>query len=245
MVSSKELGFRIKQDFRYNQQELIGLLAVTLVTAFIFTFRDWGADQFDAIAGLKNFFTVLLLVAVSFFFRTACQKIYGLSEAHRADFKVWWVGLIVSLIVAFITLGRVPLILAGAMTTAFMVRQRLGEFRYGFSYWNAGMVAMWGVLGSLILALLFAIGAYFVPESYIFAKGMNLNLLIAFYTLLPFPQLDGINIYFGQRGLYYLAIFLVLLAAVLLLTGTKLGLVLAIIIAAVSAVIYLLIGSEK
>jgi len=126
-----------------------------------------------------------------------------------------------------------------------MVKQRLGEYRYGVSYWNEGMISLWGILGNLILALVFAIGGYFAPESYFFSKGMILNLVMAFCYLLPIPQLDALKIYFGSRTLYYFAIFIVFLFAVLLLTKTMVGLILAVVAAAILGIYYILIWSEK
>ncbi len=245
MTSYPELASRIKHYFRYNQQELSGLAAAIVVTAFIFSFRDWGAEEFDFISGMVNFLLVLVIASISFFFRTACQKIYGLSEGHKAEFKVWWTGLVISLVLAFITLGKLPTILAGGMVASFMIRHRLGEFRYGFSIWANGLIAYWGILGNLILAILFAIGVYVAPDNYFFTQGLILNLVFAVCALIPFPQLDGLNIFFGARWLYYLGIIATLFAGVLLLTNTKLGLITVIIVGTVYGLVYILIGSEK
>jgi len=126
-----------------------------------------------------------------------------------------------------------------------MIRQRLGEFRYGFSYWANGMIGFWGVLGNMILAILFSIGLYFFPGSFFFTKGLHLNLIMGFLALLPLPQLDGLNIFFSSRTLYIVGILMVLLAAVLLLSKTAIGLVAAIIVAVIVSITYVLISSEK
>ena len=245
MVSWRELQARIQEFFRFSRQEKIGLFAAIIMTGFIFSFRDWGTEQLDVLLGVKNLLLVSLVAGISFFFRTACQKIYGLSEGYKTEFKVWWAGMLMALALAFVSQGRLPLVLAGTMMSAFMVKQRLGEFRYGFSYWHNGMIAYWGVLGNLIMAMLFAVGGYFFPESYLFSKGVALNLIMAFTSLIPIPQLDGLAIFFGSRGLYVFGVALSGLAAVLLLTKTKLGLIAAIVIAVVYGAIFLLIGSEK
>lgn len=245
MVSYQELGARIKADLTYSKQETVGLLAIIIVTAFIFTFRDWGGDVFDVVVGIKNFAVILIVAAVSFFFKTACQKVYGLAEGVKAEFKTWWTGLGISLVVTFISFGYVPLLVAGAMAPAFIVRQRLGEFRYGYSYWNHANVAAWGILGHLIVALLSAFFVYYFPESYIFSKALEMNLLLAFFSLVPLPQLDGLNIFLGSRVLYYFMIALAFIAAVLLLSRTTFGLVFAFIIAIIYAFVYTAIGSEK
>ena len=68
---------------------------------------------------------------------------------------------------------------------------------------------------------------------------------MAFCSLIPAPQLDGLNIFFGSRNLYYFAISLVLVMGVILLTKTKIGLVLIVLIGASAGIYYSLKGSEK
>ncbi|HIG93891.1 TPA: hypothetical protein HA234_06870 [Candidatus Woesearchaeota archaeon] len=245
MVSFKELKSRVQTDFEFNRSEISSFLLAVLVTGIIFSFQDWGADQFDLIFGLRNLAMVLLLVLITFFFRASCQKIYGLSEGHKAEFKVWWLGIAIALVVCFVTLGRLPLILIGAMSAAFMVRQRLGEFRYGFSYWVQGMIAYWGPMANLILAILFAVGLYFAPDSYFFSQGVMLNLIMATLSFVPLPQLEGLQIFFGSRVLYVLGLALVALAWILLLSQTAFGLITSIVLGTVYGIIYILIGSEK
>lgn len=245
MVSRQELRARIQDFFTFSRQEVTGLVFAILITAFIFSFRDWGEAQFDPTLGLQHLLLTLIIVAVSFLFRISCQKIYGLAEGYKAEFKVWFAGLAIALVLVFVSNGRLPVVLAGTMAVAFMVKQRLGEFRYGFSYWNNGVIAYWGVLGNMILAIAFASGVYFSPQNYFFHQGLMFNLIMGLSSLVPLPQLDGLNIFFGSRGLYFIAIFMVLLNAVLLLSRTAIGIILAIVIGAVYMVIYLLIGSEK
>jgi hypothetical protein len=244
-MNIKELIEQIKENFRFNKQELVSISILILITAFIFSFRDWGNEIFDLGIGLSHWFTLLILAGITFFFRMSCQKIYGLSQGHKAEFKVWWAGLLISFLFIIISGGYVPIILSGAMITSFMVRQRLGEFRYGFSYGVNGTIALWGILGNLILAVIFAIGNYFFPQNYFFTKGLILNVIMAFCALIPLPQLDGLNLFFGSRTFYVIGIFATILTAVLLLTGTKIGLILAIVLGLTAALIYILIGSEK
>ena len=245
MVSFRELQARVKEFLRFSKQEIIGLGAAILVTAFIFSFRDWGDEQFEFVTGVTHLLTLISVAAVSFGFRLSCQKIYALSQGYLAEFKPWWTGLIIAVIVTFITIGRIPLIFIGGVVAALMVKQRLGEFRYGFSFFENAVISLWGILGNILAAIIFAIGLHFLPQSYFFSKGLVMNIVMAFCALFPLPQLDGAQIYFGSRGGYYLAIGVVFLTALLLLTKTTFGLITMIIIAALAGIIYLLIGSEK
>ncbi len=251
MTSFIEIAHRVQRFLRFSKQELSSIIILTLVTAFIFSFRDWGGTEFNFAIGLQNFITLIVVAAITILFKLSCQKIYGLSVGYKAEFKIWWTGLVLVLILAFITIGHVPLILAGTMVTALMVKQRLGEFRYGMAYEENAWVGLWGVYGCLILAILFSIGAYYLPESYFFSKGVILTLIFAITSLIPIPQLDGLNIIWGTRFHYGLALFASLLAPLLLLSHKinlvplKTGLILAIILGLIGGIIYILLMSEK
>ena len=236
---------RIKDFFTFSRQERNNLLLAVLLAAFIFSFRDWGKEAFSLTEGLQHFILMLLVVTISVLFRISCQKLYGLSNGYKIEFRVWWTGMLISLILAFITFGKVPTILLGGATSAFMVRQRLGEFRYGYSYWQSGMISLWALYGSLILAILFALGKFALPESYFFAKGVVFNLIMGFCALLPLPQLEGVNIFFAARWLYAAAIALLALTALLLLTNAAWSLIVVIIGGTLIAAVYLITGSGK
>lgn len=245
MVSSKEISARIKDFYRFSKPEVIGILASTFIFGIIFSFRDWGSRQFDLSLGLTNLFTIFLIVFVSLIFRLSCQKIYGLGQGYKPEFKVWWVGLLLSLIIAFASNGRLSIVLAGTVFATVLVKQRLGEFRYGFSYFNNAIIAFWGILGNLILATLFALGLYFDPESYFFYKGMVFNLIFAFCSLVPIPQLDGLAIFFGSRNLWFFGALIVVLATILLVSQAIFALTLVIVLSLIAALIFNLISSEK
>ena len=92
MASQQELQSRIKEFFRFSRQEISGLVAAVLITAFIFSFRDWGKESFEFLTGLTNLFIMLIIASLSFLFRLSCQKVYALGQGYRAEFKVWWTG---------------------------------------------------------------------------------------------------------------------------------------------------------
>lgn len=245
MVSKQELWARVKEFLRFSRSEIANLLLAVILIGFIFSFRDWGTETFDAVLGLRHFLGIVLVAGISISFRVSCQKIFALSQGYNAEFRVWWAGLLIMLVLAFLSFGRLPVILIGTVVASLMVKQRLGEFRYGFSYRDNALIGLWGIYGNLIIALIFAVMLYFNPTNYYFGKGVFINLVMAFFALLPLPQLDGLQIFFGSRPLYYLGIFLVLLAGVLLLSRTSIGLILAIIISALLSIFYLLISSGK
>lgn len=251
MTSFIELSERVKKFLRFDRHELTTILIAVFVTTFIFSFRDWGDTSFNLGIGLQNFLLVFIVSLISFFFRFSCQKIYGLSTGYNAKFKIWWAGLIITLVFAFLSAGRIPLILVGTMVSAFMIKQRLGEFRYGANYSENSMIGMWGLLGNLIMAILFSIGALIFPDNYFFGMGVFLNIIMAFCALIPLPQLDGLSIFFGSRTIYMMGVIFSVLATILLLgykislISQKVGIIIAVIIGTIGGIIYIMVMSEK
>ncbi len=245
MVSFQELRERLKDKFKFSRHEVLGLLSSIGFTAFIFSFRDWGTDNFNALTGVESLLLIIIIATISFVFRLACQKVYGLSQGYNVEFRVWWTGLFIMLAVCFISNGRIPLILIGGIVPAFMIKQRLGEFRYGFGYTETAVIAMWAVWAHLILAIFFTIGIILFPNTYLFEKGLLINLLAAGLSLLPLPQLDGLRIFFGSRGYFMVCVAAVILGSALLLTHTVVGITISIIIGLLAGGFFILIGSEK
>lgn len=241
MVRGEELRARIRDYFSFEKQELTILILAIFLTAFMFSFRDWGDDNFQFWEGLGNLIVVSIIAAISFFARLSWQKIYALKEGYVAQFKGWWTGILIALILTIVTNGRVPLIMIGSVVSSLMVRQRLGEFRYGHSYLDNAKISFHGIVANLLLAVIFAIGLYFFPDNYFFSKGLLLNWIMALCASFPLPQLDGLNIYFGSRPYYYTTLALVAIFGILLLTQTQIGLILAVFITAISIIVGVLI----
>ena len=199
----QELIARTKKYFRFEKQEIIQLLIVTLFTGFIFTFRDWGIESLDAGLGFTHLVLAILLALIALFFRVSVQKITGFAFGFNSTFMLWWAGLIISLVLVFISQGYVPILLPGGIAMAMMVRHRLGEFRYGFNYWEQGIIAYSGSLANILLAVIFKILLSFNPESWFLHKGLFMNIILALTIALPLPKLDGVTGFFSSRLTYF------------------------------------------
>ncbi len=245
MVSRKEMKVRFAEFLIFSRQEIGWLAIAAMVVGFIFSFRDWGDSEFDAVLGFVHFFLLVIICMFSFLVRFTLQKYYALSMGYLAEFKVWWVGLAISLVMVFLSMGKVPLVLLGGVSVAFMSRQRIGEFRYGFSYRQNAEIAFWGILGNLILAFLFSVGLYFFPESYLFDKAMWINITMGFFAFLPLVQMDGLSIFFGSRTMFILGFVMFIIGAVLIATQTKMGLLVVGILGVAGLVVLNLIRSNK
>jgi Zn-dependent protease len=231
MVSVEELRSRVAEYLRFSKQEVSGLVIAVLATTLIFAFDD-GRASFSWGPWIANFIAVLIIVSISIFVKYIIHKITALREGYLAEFKLWWIGIAIALIVGLITSGKVALVLIGGVATTFISRHRLGEFRYGFSYEDNASISMMGIIGTIHLTIIFALLLHFTHYR-IFALALNLNIIMSVLSLLPFPQLDGLQIFWGSRSWYYMIVVATLLFGVLLLSKSTIGLVLAVILMAI------------
>ncbi len=235
MLSHYERFARRKKYFTFKKEELYPLLAISALAGFMFSLRHPG-EAFRLIAWAWYFVVSVLLCTVSFFSRVALQKIAGLERGYYVQFKVWWEATIVSLVVSLLSFGYAPILVMGGTRSSFMVRHRIGKFAYGYSFEENANIANWGMIANLILATIFALFLFMFPESYIFGTGLAINLIMAFSMHLPLPNLDGMQIYFGSRALYWTSWVAYFFVTLLLLSQTKVGLILVIVLGTIAGV---------
>ncbi len=239
MIMNEEWTARIQSFFRFSREELISLGSVVLLGGFLFSLRFPG-DVFTVQNWFYHFFLALIIASISILAKVSSQKIQALKHGYYAEFHVVWVALIVSLIIGIFSRGYLPLLFLGVITTSFMVRQRLGEFRYGYSFEDNAKLVLDGVTTCLTLATVFALGSFLFPSNFFFETGIIFNLVLAVCSIIPIPKLDGMTLLFGSKFLFLVAVSAITLYSVLLLSSTKIGLVLAITIGVVNKIINIL-----
>lgn len=244
MASLKETIARAKQNYTINQQEWIGIIAISLAIGFIFSFRNWGIKEFNILIGVKNFIATLVAAFITVFTRISFQKIHGFTLGLKPELRVWWAGLIASLLLCFVSDGYLTLIFVGTLGLAFMVRHRLGLFRGGFNFEEQGIVVFWGLIINIAFAVLFKVGYHFYPTVIFFKNGFLINLIWLICSIMPFPKNDGLLIYNGSRGMYYVVLVAVLITTLLLYFGGGIGLLIAIILGIISAFLAFMVSSE-
>ncbi len=190
-----ELWERIKRDFRFEKDELIGLLISSLAFGFIFfygVFKDT----------LGNLIAAVLVVAVCLFTHISAQKLVGLHLGIKVEYKLWWYGILASLIAVFISGGRVWwLIVPGGVVCSVIAKYRLGRFQFGLNYVALGTVGWAGPVSSIIFGgIIFKNLNLYTPfVSPWFDLIFKWSLIYAVFSLLPIPPLDGHYIFFSGR----------------------------------------------
>lgn len=239
MIINEEWAARIKTFFRFSKEELISLGVAIFVGGFLFSLQ-FPEEVFTFHAWIYYFILALLVSTISFFWKVSTQKMEALKHGYYAEFHVIWVAVAITLLIGILSRGYLPILFLGVVSTSFMVRQRLGEFRYGYSFEDNSRIIKDGIITNLVAATVFAFGAFMFPGSFFFETGIIFNLVLALCTILPIPRLDGMTLLFGSKFLFFLSLGAIVLYSILLLSSTKIGLVIAITIGVIAKIISLL-----
>ena len=212
-----DLKDKINRYFKFSAGEIRSLIVTILVFAFIISFRDWGiGTSINVKIGLFNFFNAMLIVTMSMLVYQSVQRIISLYMGYKMEYKLWTFGILLGLIVAFITNGHIWFLIPGGVVYYLLPGHRLGWIRYGLNQFGMGMIAAWGPLASIGLAIFFKLISGVVPNPLI-TKAILFNLAFAVWMILPIPPSDGNKLFFGSRITYAFIMLFVILAAVLLL----------------------------
>ena len=222
--------YTVRKYFRFSADEIKSFIATAILLGFMFSFREWGAGAFDVRAGFFNWFNSIIVVAFALFIYLSAQRLMAIRKGYRVEYKMWFYGIIVALLITFVTRGNIVLAFIGTTLIYHLEGHRLGKFRYGLNYKDLGVISLMGPLAVLILAMVFKIISKFLVESPLVNKMLLVCLLIACLSMLPLPWIDGGNVFFASRLLWVFSFVSILVASVLLYVYSS---ILGIVIAAV------------
>ena len=205
---------RVRHEFRFSPEETKGLALSIIVLSFAIGFND-GTATFQLGHWLLNFLDCILVITLSILVRETAHRIFSIRSGHKAEFKVWPVGLGIALAASVLSYGKLPILVYGGFLLSYVPRQRLGYFRYGLSFGNMATVAMWGNLSSLLLALFFKIAYTIVPNPLI-KLAILVNIMMACLNMLPIPPLTGSVMFFASRTYYIFALALIIAASLMI-----------------------------
>ncbi len=181
----------------YSFREVKELLIAWLVLGFSFSAR-----YLQYPTQFPTYFSVsLLTVGAAFVCHELAHKFVAQRYGCWAEFRLWTWGLVLALIMAFISaLSGSWIIFAapGAVYIVPMVR-RVG-WNFDFGARSYGLISLMGPLINILLAVLFSplrdLGGIL---TLIGLLGYSINLWLAMFNMLPFPPLDGYKVFMWNR----------------------------------------------
>jgi Zn-dependent protease len=202
-----DLKDKIKRYYKFSDEELKALIITIAVIAFIVSFRNWGpGHEFQFFTGLKNLFISLILVAIVVLVHDAGQRIAALDAGFLLEYKLWWYGILIGIILIIISNGKLWFLAPGGVFIHHMATHRMGFFRYGTTKKAIGMIALAGPIANILFGSFFKTIALWTPfvsvDNVFIDKIFIYSWAFAAFNLLPIPPLDGSRVFNYSRMVY-------------------------------------------
>ncbi|MFH1439325.1 MAG: hypothetical protein ABIG89_02085 [Candidatus Woesearchaeota archaeon] len=198
--------WKLKRHMRWSARELRDLLITVLIVAFIFAYDD-KQPTFVLNYWLFNYVKHIIIVFGIVAIYDLGHRISSIYMNLQAEYRIWSVGLLIGVIIAIVSGGRIYIILPGGIVFHHLVIARLGHFRYGLNYFTTGFLAAAGPLALLLFATFFKTLALWGVMPVFFDQVTFLSLYFAIFAMLPLPRLDGAWLYFANRNWFVIILF--------------------------------------
>ena len=239
-----DFAHNIRKYFPFNGAEIRGLLITILVIAFVLSFKHWGTEIFDIVEGLFNLFSTILIVTLGILAHVSLQRIYAYKLGYVARYENFLYGTLAGLILCFASNGNLYFLSPGHVRLTHMPRLRMGEFRYGMNMYEYAKIAASGPLVNIVLAIFFK--AFMFLGNPLIERAMFINILLALFSMVPLPNTDGLDMFYGTRLLYFcvLGFFVGVSLALFLLQGVWLAIVLGLVVALIVTIVAFFVSEE-
>ncbi len=208
---------------------------------------------------------IFVIFTLSLYLHVFVQKLFGLKVGYFPTYRAYPSLLLTGLVLAFFTNGYFPFFISGCLVYTIQEDMRLGKLRKGYTLWEASLVSFSGPLASILVAALLGCIYTFIPLDFLYTL-IVVNLLIAVYSMIPFPQFQklnpldlifsrshrfatfllniqeggpaGLHIFMHNRSFFVLTFSMVLFYSGLIFTTQTFALILSIVLSLMTGVVY-------
>jgi len=205
---------RVKRYSKFNKEEVNGLALVILILGFMFSYRYFFESTINY--GIFMFISCTLIVLLALLVHEVTHKAAGIMNGFQARTVFWLYALLIGFVICLMSKGKIVIPIYGGVIFYFIQKHRIGKFRYGINYWPMGWSGILAPAANLGLAFILRLVTYLPYDLFLVEKAIQINILIAFFNMLPFAKTDGIYMLYHSRLWYaILAGFLMGLAVLL------------------------------
>lgn len=202
-----------------TNKELIEMGFTAFFAGLIFSFDKWGVENVDIGMGVSHLLTKAIIAFFLLFIMDFSRRLWAMKYGYQVTYKIWWVGIMISLFLVFYTNGMLKFILPGGFTCVALNHMRLHYFPPGAMTRDIARVAMAGIFAAVAFTV---IGYLFLPWDIVV---MCMVIIIAGLVPLDIairpmdkgtPISPGSAILFGSRALFVMTLVFILVALLLM-----------------------------
>jgi len=170
-----------KKFGHYKKQEWISIILSSLIFGFIFSFKMWGDESFDLFIGLYNLTLFSIFSLFSILIMNFGYKFMALKFGYKTEYKVWRGGLIINLVMSFLTNGAAIFLTPGSFHISRNEGLMVGKTHFGIEFKEKSFLVFWSFF-AVVVYVLFA--KMLLPLK--LAKAIaTTSYIIAFWSLIP------------------------------------------------------------
>ncbi len=207
-----------KRVMQVTDKEVLLFIVAVVTSGFILSFRRWGAPEFDLIVGLVNFGVFTLYFTVLFIIFIFVQRFIATLYGYKAYFTLWKFGPVVGVLITFMTYGWIPFLYLGNTMLEPIKNLRIGRYRREIQFKELMIVGVSGPLALFAVVLLILEPLYFILELPFLIDLILVSSIIIFFTSLPLPHTNAMNILLYSRAIWLSLVIFGLINIMLILT---------------------------
>lgn len=218
----------------FEKQEIKDLTIAILIAALVFSFNEWGVEEFSLTIGILNLIRALLIISLIFIFHISLQKKIAEKFDCKAKFKLLEfepikyeaatigesirkktktylhsIGLIITLLVTLMSNGKLLLVLLATTIIEPIKAKRVGRKYVNIKESEFAQITLAGPVSQLILLAIFKILLPIAPL--FFQKAMFISASLAVFNILPIPKMNGGQILLSSVPIYIFSLFFTIL----------------------------------
>ena len=211
-----------------RKKEIQSILIVAFIAAFIFSFNEWGIENFNITLGIQNLILAFVFCLIIYTVHAFSQKFTANFYDHDVEFTYISmkkkiaeirktinipIGPLLTLLITLISNGKFIFLILNSFNLKTNKTRRLGHKWVNIKEFEEAQIALAGPLSNILILILFKI---LTPLSGVFSKGMFIASTIAIFNMLPIPKVDGSRIFFGSRPLYVASLIFIIIFVILI-----------------------------
>ncbi|MCF7866530.1 hypothetical protein K9L67_04020 [Candidatus Woesearchaeota archaeon] len=219
-----KLGYGWKKILHYKNQEIRDFFITVFVAGFVLSIRSF---IYSIQTGIFNFIMFTILFGIAYFLFVSTQKWIAYSRGYEGTYSNWKFGPFLGFLLSMYLIMFFPdeklfylvLLYLGNVSIKDIPHLRLGEHRKSINMKDMMIVGLAGPIMMLILTVIL-MPLYSATGADSFKYMLIFSSLILFFSALPLPSMNGINILIKSRMgwvfyFFFCLVFMILVAVVL------------------------------